>query len=85
MRAGEAGLSGIALAVLLLGWLIAHIALATRLLGRGSTVRAIVALFIPPLAPFWGYQAGLRRNAVAWGAALALYTVLLVVVLARTE
>jgi len=69
---------GIALAVALVVFATIHATLAAGLARRGAYLRAALALLVPPLAPFWGYQAGLRRAAWAWGAALALYTALLI-------
>ncbi|HYJ08574.1 MAG TPA: hypothetical protein VEX18_06185 [Polyangiaceae bacterium] len=35
--------------------------------------RGLVALVIPPLAPFWGYEAELRGRVTLWVATLAVY------------
>ena len=66
---------GIALAVVLAAWVGAHVWLVGGLARRRAWVRAGLALAIPPLAPWWGWGAGLRVPAMAWGAALALYAV----------
>jgi len=63
---------GIALAVALVVWTCAHAWLAVGL-GRRHWGRALLALVVPPLAPWWGWRAGLRAPAVTWGIALALY------------
>jgi hypothetical protein len=70
---------GWCLAAALVVFAAAHLALLVGLLRRASWRRALVALLLPPLAPWWGYAAGLRIPAIAWCAALALYTLLLVV------
>ena len=35
--------------------------------------RPVLAILIPPLAPYWGSRHGLRRRTYAWLAAIALY------------
>jgi hypothetical protein len=72
---------GIALALALALLVCAHLALVIGLARRGSSwhLRAAVSLLVMPLAPWWGWQAGLRRTTVAWGTALALYTLGVVV------
>lgn len=76
---------GIALAVLLVVLAGAHVAiavglgLAPRRAGRtradAHVLRALVGLLVPPLAPWWAWQAGLRTRTIVWGAALALYAI----------
>jgi hypothetical protein len=67
---------GIALALALALLAGAHVGLVWGLARAGGVwrLRATVALFVLPLAPWWGWQAGLRRTTMVWGAALALYT-----------
>jgi hypothetical protein len=67
---------GIALTLALALFAGAHVALVWGLARRprAQWARAAVALFVPPLAPWWGWEAGLRRTTIVWGAALALYT-----------
>jgi hypothetical protein len=60
-------------------FLAAHVALVAGLARRHAWWRAVVALLVPPLAPWWGYRAGLRVATIAWCAALALYAVGVVV------
>jgi hypothetical protein len=52
-------------------------ALAGQAGGRsdGHVLRALVGLLVPPLAPWWAWQAGLRARTIVWGAALALYAI----------
>jgi hypothetical protein len=60
-------------------FLAAHVALVAGLAQKRTWGRAVVALLVPPLAPWWGYRAGLRVATIAWCAALALYTLGVVV------
>jgi hypothetical protein len=64
------GLTTIAL-VAMLG---VHVALLVRLATRAPRYRALVALAVPPLAPYWGWRTGARTWVYVWGGALALYT-----------
>jgi hypothetical protein len=65
---------GIALAIVLGAFVAAHGALVAGLARGGRTRwRAPLALIVPPLAPWWGYRAGMRLRALAWAAALVLY------------
>ncbi|HXN34200.1 MAG TPA: hypothetical protein VN894_20200 [Polyangiaceae bacterium] len=66
---------GIALAVALAAFAVAHLTLVAGLARRRPWWRAILALAVPPLAPWWGWRAGLRARAIAWGTALALYAI----------
>ena len=51
-----------------------HVSLSAALVRRQPRWRGPVALLVPPLAPYWGYQAGLRVRTVLWLVALVLYT-----------
>jgi hypothetical protein len=51
----------------------AHVAIVVGL--RGDWLRAVLALLVPPLAPVWGWRAGMRHRVYAWTIALALYAV----------
>lgn len=53
----------------------AHVALVAGLARRRVWGRAVVAMVVPPLAPFWGYREGLRTATIAWCAALVVYAV----------
>jgi hypothetical protein len=80
---------GIALAVALAVLAGAHLGLVYGIARRGgggalACARAAVCLLVVPLAPWWGWRAGLRRTTMVWGAALALYTVGVVVAVAVT-
>jgi hypothetical protein len=66
--------SGVALTVVLAAFVAAHGMLVGGLARRRAWGRAVVALVVPPLAPWWGWGAGLRVATVVWCAALALYT-----------
>jgi ABC-type uncharacterized transport system permease subunit len=52
-----------------------HVALAVRLLLREPRWRGLVALILPPLAPYWGMEAGMKRMATLWVVALSIYVV----------
>jgi hypothetical protein len=56
----------------------AHVTLVAGLAGRSPRWRALAALVVPPLAPYWGWV-GLRRRSVLWLAGAAAYAVLRVV------
>ena len=56
----------------------AHVTLVVGLAGRAPRWRALVALVVPPLAPYWGWD-GLRRRSVLWVAGAVVYAVLRVV------
>ncbi|MDI1484043.1 hypothetical protein [Polyangium sp. y55x31] len=64
-------------ALLILGFasfVTTHVWLAAKLILRGSSrLRGTLALFVPPLAPIWGYRQGFRKGAALWVAALLTY------------
>jgi hypothetical protein len=51
----------------------AHVAIVVALARRREWRRAVAALLIPPLAPFWAWHAKMRALAYAWVAALAFF------------
>jgi hypothetical protein len=51
----------------------AHVAIAIALGRRALWQKAILAFLVPPLAPFWGFQVGLRMEVYAWAGALFVY------------
>ncbi len=53
----------------------AHVALVVGLAGRAPRWRALVALAVPPLAPYWGWSS-FRRRSVLWVASAVAYGVL---------
>lgn len=53
--------------------LVAHVTLVIGLLRRKPWWRGLVALVVPPLAPFWGYEAALRGRVTLWVVTLAVY------------
>jgi hypothetical protein len=53
----------------------AHVTLAIGLARRTPRWRAPVALVVPPLAPLWGWAAGMRARAIVWLAAVVLYAI----------
>jgi hypothetical protein len=64
---------GVALALALTTFAAAHIALIVGFARQRAWWRAALAFFIAPLAPWWGYRAGMRARTAVWGAALVLY------------
>lgn len=64
-------------AVLLLIGLVAfagtHVAIVAELARRREWWRALVALLVAPFAPWWAWERGLRRRALAWIGALGVY------------
>jgi hypothetical protein len=56
----------------------AHCVLVVRIArtgGRAGILRAALAFFVSPLAPLWGWAAGMRRTTMVWCIALAAYAV----------
>lgn len=51
----------------------AHVRLLAGLLARPPRLRALWALIVPPLAPFWAYRERLRGWAAVWTVALVAY------------
>jgi hypothetical protein len=66
---------GLALAVALFAFAAAHISLVVGLARRRPWWRAILALAAPPLAPWWGWGAGMRARPIGWATALAIYAI----------
>jgi hypothetical protein len=64
----------IVIAVSLVVFVAAHVSLLVSLLGRPSRVRGLVALVVPPLAPYWGWREGLKLRVYVWATTLTLYT-----------
>lgn len=62
-------------------FVVAHVTLVMGLLRRQPRWHGIVALVVPPLAPYWGYEAKLRRRVTLWVVTVAFY--LLCLALAR--
>jgi hypothetical protein len=52
-----------------------HVAIAVGLARRRAFARAALALFVPPLAPWWAWQAGMRARTYGWAATLSLYAI----------
>ncbi len=53
--------------------LVAHVTLVIGLLRRKPWWRGLIALVVPPLAPYWGYEEKLRGRVTLWVATLAVY------------
>jgi hypothetical protein len=67
----------------LLAFAAAHASILAGLLARRPRRRAVVALFLAPLAPWWGWQEGMRRRALVWLVSLGVYAVAVAVAAAR--
>ncbi len=54
---------------------VAHVALVVGLAQLKPRVwwRPLLAILLPPLAPYWGLRHGFRMRTYAWVAAIALY------------
>jgi hypothetical protein len=52
-----------------------HVTLAFGLLRRRPRWHAAVALVVPPLAPWWGWRAGMRVRTGIWLFAAPVYAV----------
>ncbi|HQY62003.1 MAG: hypothetical protein IPF92_09225 [Myxococcales bacterium] len=65
---------GIYLLVALIVLACVHVVVAARL-ARASKKRGVLALLVPPLAPFYAWETGDGLMAIAWIAALAAYGV----------
>lgn len=50
-----------------------HIAIACGIARRVSIGRAVVALLVPPLAPYWAARHGMRLRAGIWLGSILLY------------
>jgi hypothetical protein len=53
--------------------LTAHVTLSVGLLRRAPRWHALVAFFVAPLAPWWGWQAHMRFRGAVWVAAATIY------------
>ncbi|HYQ17189.1 MAG TPA: hypothetical protein VEQ58_15560 [Polyangiaceae bacterium] len=53
--------------------LVAHVTLVIGLLRRKPWWHGLVALVVPPLAAYWGYEAKLRGRVTLWLTTLAVY------------
>ena len=50
-----------------------HVALAVGLTLQRPRWRGPLAFAVPPLAPYWGMEVGMKRRAGIWVAALTVY------------
>jgi hypothetical protein len=66
----------VSLVVAFAGLVTAHVALVAGLAARRPWWRALVALPVAPLAPYWGARAGMHKRWVAWMACAIAYVVL---------
>jgi hypothetical protein len=52
-----------------------HVTLVAGLLARPPRLRALAALAVPPLAPYWGAREGMVLRTVVWAVAAIAYAV----------
>jgi hypothetical protein len=52
-----------------------HVAIAFGLALTKPRWRGALALVVPPLAPYWGMEAGMKRRAATWVGAVCIYAV----------
>lgn len=52
-----------------------HVTLSTLLFTHAPRWHGLVALVVPPLAPFWGFQVGRKKLAIAWIVAFVVYVI----------
>jgi hypothetical protein len=57
----------------------AHVAIVVALARTGAWFRAALTLVLPPLAPWWAWERGFRRGAMAWAAGIVVYALGVVV------
>jgi hypothetical protein len=57
----------------------AHVAIVVGLALRPPRWRALAALLVAPLAPYWGARNGMHKRVVLWGVSGAAYIVLRVI------
>lgn len=50
-----------------------HAAIVVGLLQTRSWGRAALALFVAPLAPWWGWSLGMKRRVWTWGGSLFVF------------
>jgi hypothetical protein len=60
-------------ALALLAFLGAHATLLAFLFSRAPRYRGLVALAVPPLAPYWAWRGDLRARVYVWLGSLAVY------------
>lgn len=52
-----------------------HVAIAIGLGRSRMWLRVGLVLVVPPLAPWWAWELGMRRRMIAWTTALVVYAV----------
>jgi len=53
--------------------LASHVALSVGLGVLGPWYRGLIAFFVPPLAPFWGYYGKLHARSLLWILSLVMH------------
>lgn len=56
----------------------AHLAIAVGLVAKTPRWRALVALVVAPLAPYWAWREHMRVRAGIWAGGLVLYVIALI-------
>ncbi|MBK6693037.1 MAG: hypothetical protein IPG50_12675 [Myxococcales bacterium] len=69
-------LAGVVLVVAILAMVVAHVAIARALVGRGELRRACLIFVVPPLAPLWATERGLGRWFLLWVGGFAAYALI---------
>jgi hypothetical protein len=54
-----------------------HVAIAFGLARQSPRWRALLALIVPPLAPYWALRLGMVTRGIIWVAAVVVYTTFL--------
>jgi hypothetical protein len=54
-----------------------HVAIVLGLAVRDPRWRALAALFVPPLAPYWAFRDGMKVRGGIWLGSVVLYSSLL--------
>jgi hypothetical protein len=70
---------GVALALALTVFAGAHVAIVGGLARRRAWRKALAALLVPPLAPWWAFRLGMRARAYVWLGAVGAYAACVVV------
>jgi hypothetical protein len=70
--------TAIALVVSFAALVTTHVLLVAGLAARGPWWKALVALVVAPLAPYWALRAYMRARSVAWIACAFVYAAALV-------
>jgi uncharacterized membrane protein len=73
-RGGSRLIAAVFVLVCLVAFFVAHVVLVVSL-AKKALWRAPIALFVVPLAPYWGWTHGMRMRVIAWGVTVVLYAI----------